>query len=124
MSLPTLNYENMQDAFDKVVRHLRTQRVQATDDFGFCRYRGREGTKCAIGALIDDEDYVQDCEARSVLDITKWYWINPKDLPLLGRLQSVHDCMDGEYGRAEESKLISIALEFDLSNAALTEALV
>ncbi len=34
-----------------------------------CRYRGAEGTKCAIGILIDDEDYHEKWNSCGYLNI-------------------------------------------------------
>ena len=50
-----------QEMFDKVCQHLRTQKKRSfKSDFnessqGTCVYRGPNGTKCAVGALIPDE---------------------------------------------------------------------
>jgi len=47
-----------QRIFEAVLEHLAKQKEQSLDDRGeTCRYRGHDGKMCAIGALIDDEDY-------------------------------------------------------------------
>lgn len=47
-----------QRIFEAVLEHLAAQKCQSTGpDDPTCRYRGLGGTMCAIGALIDDEDY-------------------------------------------------------------------
>lgn len=44
--------------FEAVLEHLAKQKGQSMDDHGeMCRYRGIDGKACAIGALIDDDDY-------------------------------------------------------------------
>ena len=59
---------NKQQIFDTVVKHLATQKVASVtnrniimDDevitVSVCAYRGLNGTKCAVGCLIKDEDY-------------------------------------------------------------------
>jgi len=58
-----------QEIFDKVVAHLRQQGVKcASTEQGeeLCAYRGADGTKCAIGALIPDELYDPKVEGASV----------------------------------------------------------
>ncbi len=48
--------EAEQQFFDDVVRHLLTQRKQASER-GACRYRTTNGLKCAGGCKIPDEIY-------------------------------------------------------------------
>lgn len=55
----------IQTLFDKVVIHLLTQGHQSLDS-GSCAYRGAFGSKCAIGALIDDEVYCPSIEHRNI----------------------------------------------------------
>ena len=44
--------------FDRVVAHARAQRIKSTNPLnGACVYRGPNGTKCFIGALIPDDKY-------------------------------------------------------------------
>lgn len=58
----------IQKLFDKSVTHLLTQMEQSMDDEHNCVYRGPNGLKCAIGALIDDEWY--DKETLEEMAIT------------------------------------------------------
>ena len=47
-----------QQVFDTCLTHLRAQGRRSTDPIsGFCMYRGPDGLKCAIGALIPDTAY-------------------------------------------------------------------
>ncbi len=46
-----------QAVFNTVAKHLLTQGRQAMDSGGHCVYRGKDGLRCAIGALIPDEVY-------------------------------------------------------------------
>jgi hypothetical protein len=45
------------EIFERVKAHLLEQGVQSVDDRGNCRYRGINGTACAVGCLISDENY-------------------------------------------------------------------
>jgi hypothetical protein len=64
---------NKQEIFDTVVKHLANQQVasrkNALQDGNLmmvCAYRGDNGTKCAVGCLIKDEDYHTSMEAIPV----------------------------------------------------------
>lgn len=46
----------------KVATHLSVQRARATDSEGSCKYRGKNGTMCAIGVLIPDDLYMPSAE--------------------------------------------------------------
>jgi hypothetical protein len=92
----------IQKLFDKDVTHLLTQMEQSISDDGRCVYRGPNGLKCAIGALIDDKVYHPEIEGRTVCceqvqksvaesngfkveDLTEQGW------NILSTLQGVHD---------------------------------
>lgn len=53
----------MQEVFNKVVRHLLTQKQKARVGTT-CMYKTPEGLKCAVGCLIPDELYSQDIEGK------------------------------------------------------------
>lgn len=55
-----------QKTFDTVARHLLTQKRRSINDRYRCQYRGDNGTKCAVGCLIPDADYVPDMEGQGV----------------------------------------------------------
>ncbi len=61
-----------QEIFDKVAKHLLAQNKQSRRDTCYttmtsaCLYRTPGGLKCAVGCLIDDEHYDQNCEGVSV----------------------------------------------------------
>ena len=81
------------EVFDFVARHLLTQAESATDGNGNCMYRAPNGCKCAIGALLDDEDYGRIEEGYGigrVVEALGW----PRALkPLMRDLQMAHDCL-------------------------------
>jgi hypothetical protein len=54
-----------QELFDRVVAHARQQKCKAMTDYG-CVYRGTDGTKCFIGALIPDDKYLNSFEEHSL----------------------------------------------------------
>jgi alpha-L-fucosidase len=60
---------NAQEMFDRVAHHLAVQQVPSMMKKGnneFCAYRGTNGTKCAIGALIPDDVYDPHIEGKRV----------------------------------------------------------
>lgn len=92
---------NAQEIFDTVVKHLAAQKVASKDKalndghhYDICAYRGDNGTSCAVGCLIKDEDYSPKMEGSSVRSL---YW--NEQLPdylkdeegLLSLLQLAHD---------------------------------
>lgn len=89
-----------QEAFDKVVAHILEQKVYCESEEGAPLYRGANGTKCAIGCLIPDEQYTQDIEGGNVISLVNRYPNLPfvdVNIDLLTRLQRLHDRGTG-YG--------------------------
>lgn len=69
-----------QEIFDKVAKHLLTQKARCTDSkTGICLYFDPETKmKCAAGCLIPDRDYSESFEGQRVfygLQITEFFWI-------------------------------------------------
>ncbi len=93
-------YTNQQ-LFNKVATHLLRQGKQALAPGGEgCRYRGDQGTKCAVGCLIKDEDYDYAIEGQGILvnnlngiQASSLLEFTPTDdqLNLLDKLQAIHD---------------------------------
>ena len=124
-----------QEIFDTVLTHLRKQGKAATDLGGARRYRGADGTACAVGCLIPDELYDPLIEglgvAHSVEAVGPKY---PRDkaqalsifariknhlgtghIPLLHELQGAHDIALFDSGLdAWEKEMHQIARAFDL----------
>lgn len=134
-----------QQIFDKVAAHLLAQNTRAVTfpdysndpDDAICRYRGDNGTKCAVGCLIDDEFYSDAYEGVGIGALRSEYdahdavallrnalissGVDANDettLNLLARLQSAHD---NTYPGVWQAKLRDIAqmygLEFKTSDA-------
>lgn len=89
-----------QEVFDTVAKHLLAQGARASADNGECLYRGPNGTKCAVGCLLADEEYNSDMEGNSV-----WGIELPERLKvhagLLSDLQALHDGSSPETWKAE-----------------------
>lgn len=90
-----------QEAFDIVVKHLFEQKRPSMScargrlEMPICAYRGVEGRKCAIGALISDEEYSPELENRDVLALNRDGALPPSlaglDIDFLVELQAIHD---------------------------------
>lgn len=82
-----------QMAFDTVVKHLALQKNRsAKTGTNRCMYRGPLGMKCAVGALIPDEEFMPKMEFKNVSDICGEI-PSLKDINrnLLIDLQRIHD---------------------------------
>lgn len=91
-----------QELFDAVITHLASQKCQCVNTEGSCVYRGPEGRKCAIGALLSDDYYypaldssVGGVRVSKLPDITIVRGIGfnteASDRSFLDRLQESHD---------------------------------
>jgi hypothetical protein len=96
-----------QNAFNIVYVHLLTQKKRAWGEVSppraghkneGCLYRAPDGTKCAIGALITDEEYSPEMEGERVGGTT----LRPilerlqLDSEFAEELQEIHDSEDPE----------------------------
>lgn len=118
-----------QEMFDIVAVHLIRQREKSKNQFG-CAYRGHDGCKCGVGALIADEDYDSSLEGVSVgqdssttdsqLRVVRAARCPREDRNFLGDLQIVHDTYDVEQW---PEKLIAFAEVRSLDLTALADAL-
>lgn len=71
MTLRNVSNFTLVEIADEVLRRLKKQNAFSHDQARGCRYRGRNGTACAVGLLIPDADYHSDLEsfgARSLLE--------------------------------------------------------
>jgi hypothetical protein len=111
-----------QAIFDKVAKHLLTQKVKAVSVSGTYLYRSPFGHKCAVGCLIPDELYDERFEGRQFVTLVGMFPETIKsifgDMPykLLSDLQSIHDDTQPEtwFDRLKET-----AQSFKLSTEVL-----
>lgn len=92
-----------QEAFTIMVQHLRKQGVRSTkpggtrstDDY-LCYYRAGK-LKCAVGALIPDEQYHPGMEGLPVRLVQRnWPVLKGISPGLLSSMQNLHDKVDPE----------------------------
>ena len=84
---------NNQEAFDIMVQHLRKQgrKSVSPNDPNDCAYRGADGLKCAIGALLSDNEYKAEFEGNSVNCLLDYGLLRDLDIGLLMDMQNIHD---------------------------------
>ncbi len=91
-----------QKAYDTAKAGLLAQNRKSSDERGFCRLRGFDGTKCAIGFMIPDDMYDPGWEGGTVdevlfkrgqsgLTLADVLGVNDSDVGFLAELQSIHD---------------------------------
>lgn len=80
-----LTVSTNQEAFDAICRHLAQMTEQSATDSGSCVYRRVDGNRCAIGAVITDENYDFRMEGASILDLTRAGWCRWGDKTLWGK---------------------------------------
>lgn len=120
MTIQEVNNKSFQEIFDFVANHLLTQNDKSIADSGTCLYRYGD-LKCAVGALISDEDYDCNFEMQSLKLLvdkkeTIFSDIEESRLAFLMLLQSIHD----EYlPQTWPEKLSILALNYSLSNKIL-----
>ena len=109
-----------QEAFETMVRHAREQGRKSLNSQGKCRYRGQNGTKCFVGALIPDAEYTVMLEGKPAMSLSRMlpclHGLSPD---LLDRMQAIHDRDEME---AWESAFSSVADLFNLTIPPLEEA--
>jgi len=99
-----------QQAFNKIVRHLRKQNRRSED--GGCLYRGPGGLQCAIGCLIPNSEYKDTFEGVSVYGLRN---LAPSlkgiDILMLKDMQDIHDTYDV---RSWETAFAEVAWRYSL----------
>lgn len=63
--------EERQQMFDTIIEKMVEQRVPSVNKDGYCVYRGPNGTKCAVGHLITDDEYSEEMESAKASDVAK-----------------------------------------------------
>lgn len=125
-----------QKIFNESALHLLKQNEKALNDSGTtCAYRGRNSTKCAIGALIPDDVYDRRIEFKNIetlnTDAREWRLDGilggsgeaaarvidylgieqPADVDFMRELQCVHD---GPAVAAWPARLVAFAESWEL----------
>jgi len=65
-----ISLKDRSDVFNYVIDHLRRQGLPSLAS-GLCAYRGENGTMCAAGALMTDEEYDPRWELKMIDDLCR-----------------------------------------------------
>lgn len=80
---------NKQEAFDLAWKTVIAQgKPSRNEETSLCQIRGDDGAKCALGALISDEDYPLYFEGWTAKRVAKRFRL---DHVFLSNLQDAHD---------------------------------
>ena len=109
-----------QEIFDTVLTHLRKQGGPSWSAGDGCRYRGLDGTSCAVGCLIPDELYdplIEGVEVGLIFEaVVPYHLLNRAQelLPIYGRianhLGAEHSLLLHELQEAHDIALFSSGL--------------
>ena len=91
---------NSQEIFDKIATHLFTQGEQSAKKIGACLYRGPNGTSCAVGCLIPDEEYLLDMENKTVYGLLDFLKNFCRTAPI------TLDILTGHYGLLYDLQIV------------------
>ena len=109
-----------QEIFDRVARHLLTQKKHAMVNDA-CVYRTPDGLKCAIGCLIPNELYTPEIEGYSATKcqvVHVLLKVGISCIAFLNELQIVHDTYDVDDWAPQ---LRRVAVKQKLSYAVIDE---
>lgn len=81
---------SIQEAFSRMVTHLRAQGEKSAT-FEGCLYRGPNGTMCAVGCLIPDDEYDPTMENKCVNNIPLFHGWDVYTQSMLEFMQGIHD---------------------------------
>lgn len=83
---------NNQQAFDKMIAHLKTMKHQSISAEDSCLYRSADGGMCAVGCLIKDADYDPSMENKMAsIVVGGLKYLEDVTVGLLDDMQEVHD---------------------------------
>jgi hypothetical protein len=106
---------NPQGIFTKVASHLLTQKVRCVEGIS-CALRGPNGTACAVGCLLTDDELPDDMSEGAFATAQRVQKFSPFDT-LLDQLQFVHDHTTPEDWPV---RLADLAADYDLAMPEVT----
>ena len=116
---------NKQQTFDKVCRAVLRQGEPSRSDYR-CMYRGPRGLKCAVGHLIEDDEYKKSWDRASpagvhqLEDLRSLMESKGHDIDLLRSLQIAHDTVYfGRFLGVFHDTAFRIAIRFGLKTTVL-----
>lgn len=124
-----------QEIFDIVVTHIYSMKHRSRNsDQPACAYRAEDGSRCAVGILIPDENYHPDMENNGVGDLLNYWnehlpsWFGDNEA-LLRYLQAAHDASrfwtvdNNGPNSGMKNQLLQIAHVYNLNTDVLADKL-
>lgn len=111
VTLSNLSESTEQEVFDWVVSNLLKQNKQSEEIIEYnglnsCRYRSKDGLKCAAGWLMTDKEYNPKYEENSWNSLILDHIEIPRDhSELISELQDIHDNSFPDRWRREFKEL-------------------
>jgi hypothetical protein len=113
------------DIFNYVVDHLRKQGTRSLSPEQTCVYRGANGTMCAVGCLMTDDEYDPFWENKAIDQLIEENCLTPSFKnriepiwPMISDLQYFHDhCLeykDGRFTENAEARINKFAANWDI----------
>lgn len=93
ITLKTLSDATEQQVFDQVAKHLLMQSRKSVQD-GAYKYHSSDGTKCAAGCLVSDDEYDPEMEGmtwKGNKNVNSREDVPEKHLLFVHGLQRIHD---------------------------------
>lgn len=120
---------NKQEIFDKVLNHMRNQKLPARNNGSCVYYDETTNRKCAIGCLIPTEQYdpmfdtAIFCHVGVNVTVQKalenvGIKINEDMLEFLDQLQLIHDGIESPWSIIQESEMKEVAEKHSLNYVA------
>lgn len=104
ITLATLPNVTAKEVFDQISEHLLSQNVKSVRDTSInnmCGYRGENGTKCAAGCLISDDEYTEKMEGFRWSSLVQKGIVPETHRVLISDLQTIHDCRQPHMWKKE-----------------------
>lgn len=97
-----------QEIFDKALNGILKQGVPSMMSSGVCKYRGPNGTMCAVGLLLTDDEALAMDDVMGAIDDLPVELVPERLLPhmdLLSAIQCAHDYASSRTPFVEEYKV-------------------
>ena len=132
-TLKVKSLKDRSDVFNYIVEHLRKQGTRSIFiDFEGdenCLYRGDEGTMCAAGCLMTDDEYHPSLEGNAIDHLLKMKRLSPSlddrikpNLNMLMDLQNFHDSIlqyedDGAFTESTEVHICELRGKWNIKKS-------
>lgn len=105
-----------QEAFNIMVRGLAAQGWAQSKDpvSGYCKYRGPNGVKCAVGHLISDEEYKPEMEGEDIHGLQRdFHLLQDQDKDFLTHCQMAHDLSTSALNL--QTRMVNVSRKYNLT---------